>query len=729
MAAAPKRPRKGSKRAHSRPKQPRKRSRRQDPGLSPDRIGKRAAYERRKDRAAARERKIALSVRDIGELPPCQDPARREACRLDLRRFCETYHGATFHLAWSDDHLEVIAALQAAVIDGGQAGIAMPRGSGKTALAIAACEWALLYAHRRFLLLVAATEAAAKELLQLIRSDLESAASPIAQDFPEVSVPIASLEGIANRAAGQMHEGARTRITLRDDEIVLPTIKGSAASGAILRVAGVLGRIRGHIARLPGGGTARPDMVIIDDPQTDESAQSLTECAKRERVLGGNVIGLGGAGKRIGVVANVTVIREGDVADRILDRRLHPEWNGRRMRLLYVEPTNARLWEQYDDARRASLEQHGDIRGATKFYLEHRAELDEGAVVAWPARFLPGEASALQHAMNLRLQDPAAFAAEYQNEPLTDRVQDEEVAILSADVIMRRLSGFELGVIPPAAVKLTASIDVQQRALYYLVAAWGEGFSGWVVDYGVFPRQATEHSLYKNVRPTLQDIAPQAGVEGAILAGLDQLTESLMTRTWQTEDGQPVKIARCLIDANWRESTELVYTLCRRSAHAMQLMPSHGRFVGLSAKPLSEWAKKPGDRAGLGWRIPVDSRPRHVVYDGGLWKTFVHARLATAPGNPGSLTLCGKQPSKHRMLAEHLTSETRERMRGASRSVDIWTLLPHRDNHLLDCLVGAAVAASVEGVALPGMAPVHRRIAIARPPRNPRGPEFPRLAR
>jgi hypothetical protein len=688
----------------------------------------RSQYEQRKARSNARERRLSASVRDIGKLPPCQDPARREACRLDLRLFCEMYHQATFHLAWSDDHLQVITALQSAVLEGGQAAIAMPRGSGKTALSIAACEWALLYAHRRFLLLIAATEAAGEELLKLIRGDLESAASPIAADFPEVSFPLAALEGIANRAAGQMHRGKRTRITLTADEIVLPTIEGNEASGAILRVAGLLGRIRGHIARLPGGGTARPDMVIIDDPQTDESAQSLTECAKRERVLAGNVIGLGAAGKRIAVVATVTVIREGDVADRLLNRQIHPEWNGRRMRLLYVEPTNAKLWEQYDDARRSSLELHGDIRGATEFYLEHRADLDAGAVIAWPARFLPGEASALQHAMNLRLQDAAAFAAEYQNEPLTDRARDAEAAILSADMIMRRLSGFEVGVIPLSTVKLTASIDVQQRALYYLVAAWREDFTGCVVDYGIFPRQATEHVLYKNVRPTLQDLAPLAGVEGAILAGLEQLTESLMARTWQEDGGQSAKITRCLIDANWRESTEVVYTLCRRSPHAMQLMPSHGRFVGLSAKPLSEWAKKPGDRAGLGWRVPVDSRPRHVVFDTGLWKSHVHARLSTAPGNPGNLTLFGKQQSKHRMLAEHLTSETRERMRGSARSVDIWTLLPHRDNHLLDCLVGAAVAASIEGCALPGMAPVRRRTLAARPPRHPRGPEFPRLA-
>jgi len=68
-------------------------------------------------------------------------------------------------------------------------------------------------------------------------------------------------------------------------------------------------------------------------------------------------------------------------------------------------------------------------------------------------------------------------------------------------------------------------------------------------------------------------------------------------------------------------------------------------------------------------------------------------------------------------------------MRGSARSVDIWTLLPHRDNHLLDCLVGAAVAASVEGVALPGMAPVRRRASVAHTKRQhrPASSRFPLL--
>ena len=39
-------------------------------------------------------------------------------------------------------------------------------------------------------------------------------------------------------------------------------------------------------------------------------------------------------------------------------------------------------------------------------------------MIAWPERFNHDELSAIQHAMNLKLQDERAFYAEYQNEPL-----------------------------------------------------------------------------------------------------------------------------------------------------------------------------------------------------------------------------------------------------------------------------------------------------------------------
>ena len=59
-----------------------------------------------------------------------------------------------------------------------------------------------------------------------------------------------------------------------------------------------------------------------------------------------------------------------------------------------------------------------------------------------------------------------------------------------------------------------------------------------------------------------------------------------------------MRIERCLVDANWGSSTDVVYQFCRQSAHAGIVMPSHGRFVGASSQPFSEYKRRPGDRIG-----------------------------------------------------------------------------------------------------------------------------------
>ena len=74
-----------------------------------------------------------------------------------------------------------------------------------------------------------------------------------------------------------------------------------------------------------------------------------------------------------------------------------------------------------------------------------------------------------------------------------------------------------------------------------------------------------------------------------------------------------------------------------------------------------------------------------------------------AKGDPGAVTIFGKKPEAHRMLAEQLTAEYSVRTEGRGRIVDEWQMRPsHPDNHFLDCLVGCAVAASEQGVVLPG---------------------------
>lgn len=51
----------------------------------------------------------------------------------------------------------------------------------------------------------------------------------------------------------------------------------------------------------------------------------------------------------------------------------------------------------------------------------------------------------------------------------------------------KRLAGpHRRGTVPPSALFLTCGCDKQQDRCYYVVRAWGEGCSSWLVDYGVF---------------------------------------------------------------------------------------------------------------------------------------------------------------------------------------------------------------------------------------------------
>ena len=673
-------------------------------------------YESVRADAARRSSERSLEGRDIGELPAVENQERKESCRNDFKLFCETYFPEVYQLKWSDDHLRAIAKIQKSVLEGGLFALAMSRGSGKSSLTETAAIWAMLYGHREFVVLVGASESAALEMLDSIKTEFE-VNEHIAADFPEVSYPIAKLEGIANRCAGQLYKGERTRITWTANEIVLPTIAGAASSGVIVRVAGITGRIRGMKYKKPDGRTIRPEFVVIDDPQTSESADSVEQTRKRVRVLAGDILGLAGPGKKIAGIMPCTVIRPGDMAEQILDKTKHPEWNGERCKMIYQFPRNDELWERYADLRADELRECGTFERATEFYREHRAEMDEGAVVSWPDRYNYDEISAIQHAMNLKLTDEAAFWAEYQNEPLPEDLGTDEQ--LTVDGIVNKLNGHAQRTVPVSANHVTMLIDVQKTMLFYVVCAWDDDFTGYVIDYGAWPDQRRRYFTLGEANPTLQAKFPRSGLEGCLYGGLKALTEDYLSREFTRDDGAAMRIEKCLVDANWGQSTDVVYQFCRESAFANVIIPSHGKYIGASSKPMSEYKKAVGDRVGHNWRMPNirgKRAVRHVVFDTNYWKSFVASRLLESMGDRGSLSLWGRSSEAHMLFAEHLTAEYRVKTEGRGRRVEEWKMRPEgADNHWWDGLVGCAVAASMTGCVLEGTDVVPKRKTDARP--------------
>jgi hypothetical protein len=639
--------------------------------------------------------------------------ARRAAAAESLQFFAKTYLGQIFYLPWSADHERVIAKMERCARDGGLFAVAMPRGSGKTSIAIAAVLWALLFNLRSFCVLLAATDAKAEQLLNVIKSHLLKN-DLLAEDFPEVCHAVRAMEGDARRCAGQLCGGQRTHIRWGAGMVVLPTIPGSSVSGHIIATAGLTSAIRGLIYTSPAGQIMRPDFCVPDDCQTFESANSVSQNDTREKLISGDVLGLSGPDQKLACIMPCTIISRDDLSARMLDRQRHPEWAGETMRLVYQWPASKR-WEQYGIMRADSLRADGNGEAATAFYIANRIEMDQGSRVGWEARHNPDEVSAIQSAFNLKFRDPLTFEAEYQNSPPEGI---KAAATLKPEDVIKRTNGLNRGTAPAETIKITAFTDVHDAALYWGVCGWAVdstgAVSGSLLDYNTYPDQGKSYFTLREIvdsGKTLAGCAPGSGKEGSVYAGLQALAAQLFSRQYQREDGAILPIDKWLIDIGYLP--KVVHQFIRSSGRAGIIMGSRGVGIGASSKPMSQYSRKQGEQLGDNWLIPKPTaiELRHVRFDSNAWKTWLHDRLSTPVADRGALTIFGIHPGDHRLLADHLCAEFPTPVEGQGRKLNEWRPLPNRDNHYLDVLVGNSVAASMCGVGnvmLPRRKPIRR---------------------
>jgi hypothetical protein len=453
------------------------------------------------------------------------------------------------------------------------------------------------------------------------------------------------------------------------------------------------------MAHNQGGKKVRPDLVIIDDPQTDESARSPSQNITREQVISGAVLGLAGPGRQIAAIMPATVIRPGDMVDRILDNTRHPEWQGRRFSLLKAFPERVDLWEKYHDLLSEGLRTGKKRELATEFYRQNREEMDRGAQVSWESRYDPDQVSAIQHAMELFLISPESFWAEYQNKPKEETKENVSLPI-DGTAVAERLNRLPRGIVPIDATTLTASIDVQQEILFWTVVAWDASGGGSVIDYGTYPPQPVNRFSASDPNPSLSQRFPTLPMEARLYAGLEEIAKSILLKTWNRDGGGTLTIEKALVDSGW--SSETIYKWVRESSAKSILLPSKGYFCGATSRPMSEWAASLGDRTGNGWRLRAATgqlRSRLLIFDSNHFKSHVAERLRTPMGVASALLLFGSSSTAHALFVDHLEAEMPVRAIAKGREVDEWKIKAGRpDNHWFDCLVGCAAAASLVGV-------------------------------
>lgn len=688
----------GKKAAKSRPKP--KAAAEPIPAPPPDR------GQAHRDREAARRRETSKSVKEVGPLPGVVDQARKDRGRTSLRAFAEDYFPRRFKHAFAEPHLVAIASMETCTDRGGKFAAGMPRGMGKTTLAEVAVIRAIVYGFRRFVMLVCATTPLAKRRLKQILKEFE-ANKLLADDFPEACHCIRKLERVHQRAKAQELDGKPTLMEINSNSIVLPTIDGSPCSGSIIVVAGMGGAVRGQNVLGPDGEPLRPDMVLLDDVQTRQSATSPTQTVARESMILDDILSSAGGDVEIAAVMLCTVIATGDLSDRFLSREVRPEWQGVRTRMLEVWPKNMTKWDEYAEVRRESFRSGDRGQRANAFYEANREALDDGARVSWESRKKPDEVSAIQSAMNLFYDNPRGFKAEYQNEPET--IADASAKRLNPVAVAKALSGLPRHAIPRECTRLVAFVDAgggMGRGLWYGVLAADNDFGGSIVDYGAFPRQVRSNFLASDMRPGLAEFYPNLGEDERLYAGLGAVAEAILDRTYYREvTGEHLRIERLVIDAGWK--THVVYRFARESRFANVILPSKGVGRTKTTGAISGWAPRPGERSGWHWRVTVSEtgRGRMIQFDPDMWKTFVFERFMTNPGGRGRLTLFASEPNTeparaadHEMIANHCCAEGATPKEHKGNVFDKWEQLPNKDNHLWDVIVGCHVAASERGL-------------------------------
>lgn len=182
---------------------------------------------------------------------------------------------------------------------------------------------------------------------------------------------------------------------------------------ALVVVRGLDSAIRGLVR-----GELRPDLVLVDDPQTHEAAHSIVQTASRVETLRKDIEGLVGPGQSLTIVMLVTIIAHGDLAARYTSDD-EPSYRSMRFKALAKMPDRADLVEEYvERVRRAQRSGDGTARAAHAWYLLNREKIETGALAGWEANYTTADVGdrsiegALKAARKQRLDGPQRKATE-----------------------------------------------------------------------------------------------------------------------------------------------------------------------------------------------------------------------------------------------------------------------------------------------------------------------------
>jgi len=629
--------------------------------------------------------------REIGVLPRIRHRRVRESCRFDLLKFGLSYAPGEYEgmspllkRPPSPRMVRFVKDLEDRVLNGGLKHVRWPRGKGKSTWVKIAMMWAMLYGHKRFGVIVERTRGMAKIVAEEIWKRIYI--SPrISADFPEFAIPMRDVEMSPQRMRSQTYMEKLTYMKM-DVSVFnffkLPTMKDFPNTGGIIAFRGADQALRGINIE-----SSRPDFFFIDDPQDEEAARNPETVAKIEKNINGAVLGSGEIDATITAVMASTPIEPDDVSETFADQNKHPEWHTETERFV----TNFGPKEPMSQFLKIAAV---DESAAHAFYVEHRAEIEDGVEMMDEGDFDPNrEVSAYEHALNLlHSRKSVSFYAEYQMVPS----RSQGIYKISPKMVRDRVNGHPMYEVPHECDQgVLAFVDVNATAgLRWEICAFGRGRVAAILAYGQYPKEGAR--LFPEGLPT-----------SAIPAYLDPAIRTVATEIIGAhlvdEEGNAVRVRGVCFDGGWQ--TECVAA----SVASLNAEYADKPFVwsmGFDAKGYSRYhhnkAAMPnaeGLKAAEECHTWATANGVYLAFNSDYWKEVMQTSFLAEPLAKSSSSFYGSDPLLHVDFAQEICNEELKAKDKSTRygAIYHWHKDAYRPNHYGDVHAGALVFGAIRG--------------------------------
>ena len=638
---------------------------------------------------ADRVAKHVATRNEVGEIPKVRHPRLKERCRFDLAAFAWYFCRELLNHRPSPDIVDaLITPVQNYILHGGQVARLAGRGTGKSTLINQIAQlWAALYGHRRFPFTFGASLTASRDAFNTLKYLLETS-DRLAADFPAVILPIRHLGGVSQRAAQQTYHGAKTGIVWGSSMVVFPTLRDAegrpldVACGAILGASGYGGAVRGKNVH-----GQRPDMVLIDDPQTRKIASSPKLVEAVIDFIHSDILALAGHNTTIAAFLTITPQRFGDVAMQIATSERFANWNRG------VHPFIKRFcpnWDQLaalfcEEYARDAAQDDFDRKLSTAWYRENR-HLFAGMETMDDEQFdHEREVDVVHHLLNLRAKlGEKSFNAEIQMK-VVDSVSE---ITITPDTVAASMNGNDRCVLPPGTDTVVGFCDVNIQAgagLSWALVAFGPKRTAAIVDYGRFPADGTPL-----VPPNASDLVRNRRVAAAIR----EVVTFLATRRLRDRKGRSVKIRALGFDRGW-----LPDVVHRTLFVVRKRIPLGFPIVAMRGFPWNKFGTRKEDILRRGDHV-FATRSRfgeYLAFMAPYWREVMQSGFLETPLQEGSLSLFGKDAGAHFLFASEICAEKLVRKYQAysgRETTTAWDWLTTGPEHFCDAVTGAFALAS-----------------------------------